>query len=162
MRCSGRSQCCAMLGVRCSKGGLTRLTPLLIHHHPESCGTRFMNPANELYTLYDQWRQLTEDEGRAIDSGTWHQLENCQVAKVRLQLRITEISHGLNTSGHEARTRSLIGRLIHMERQNGARLMEKREATEAEHQVLDGTVRKLRQLRRSYVPSTRAHWESYS
>lgn len=121
-----------------------------------------MNPADELSALYAQWRSLTEEEGDAIESGAWPQVEHYQSAKSRLQPRIVEVSQRLEAAVMEHQFRAVVEELMALERRNAARLRETRRSAEQEKLELDKTSRNLRQIHRSYVPPARAHWQSYS
>lgn len=121
-----------------------------------------MSPADELSALYAQWRSLTEQEGDAIASGVWTQVEHYQSAKSRLQPRIVEVSQRLEGSVHECQFRPVVEELMALERRNTARLQETRRSAEQEKQELNKSSRNLRQLHKSYVPPARPHWQSYS
>lgn len=123
-----------------------------------------MSPADELAALFAQWRSLTEEEGKAIESGAWAQVEHYQSAKSRLQPRIVEVSQriGIEVAVHELQFRPIVDELMTMERRNAARLRDTRSSAEQEKQDLDKSSRNLRQLHKSYVPPARAHWQSYS
>ncbi len=121
-----------------------------------------MSPADELSALYAQWRSLTEDEGDAIKSGDWAQVEHYQSAKSRLQPRIIEVSQRLEVAVHEVQFRPIVEELMTLERRNSTLLRETRRSANQQKQDLDKSSRNLRQLHKSYVPPVRAHWQSYS
>ena len=121
-----------------------------------------MTPADELSALYAQWRSLTEEEGEAIESGAWTQVEHYQSAKSCLQPRIVEVSQRIEVAVHELQFRPVVEELMILERSNAARLRDTRRSAEQEKQDLDKSSRNLRQLHKSYVPPARAHWQSYS
>ena len=74
-----------------------------------------MSPADELFALYEQWRRLTEDEGKAIEAGAWTQVEHYQSAKSRLQPRIVEVSQRLEAATHEEQFRPIVEQLMELE-----------------------------------------------
>lgn len=121
-----------------------------------------MSPSDELSALYQRWRELTLEEGQAIDAGEWPLVELCQAAKSRLQPRIVEISQRLDLATHETLFRPVVEELMELERRNRHGLESRRQASELERQNLDRSCRQLRQLHRSYVPASRAAWQSYS
>jgi hypothetical protein len=121
-----------------------------------------MKAEDELRSLYEQWRQLTHEEGHAIESSSWLQLGNFQAAKSRLQTRIVEVSQRLDSRVHEEQFKLIVDALINLERQNTSRLTERRRSAETEKQELEISSRNLRQIHRSYVPALRANWQSYS
>jgi hypothetical protein len=120
-----------------------------------------MTPAEELSALYEQWRRLTQSEGQAIETGAWTQLEQYQAAKTRLQPRMAEVSQRLSAA-HAPSFRAVVEELMELERRNSALLQRQRHAAEQHQQELDRTSRNLRQIHKSYLPPTRAHWQSYS
>ena len=121
-----------------------------------------MSAADELAALYEQWRNLTEDEGRSVEAGDWSEVENFQSAKRRLQPRISEVSQRLDAETHERQFRPVVEGLMELERCNSTTLLRKRRAAERQRLELDQASRNLRQLHKSYVPPSRTHWQSYS
>lgn len=121
-----------------------------------------MSPTEELSELFRQWRSLTEDEGFAIESGAWNQVEGCQSAKSRLQPRITELSQRVDATTHDRQFRPMVEELMQLERRNGSLLQQKRSDAHEQQQSLDRSQRNLRQIQKSYLPPARMHWQSYS
>ena len=121
-----------------------------------------MTAVEELTALYEQWRQLTVSEGKAIQSASWSRVEQCQSAKARLQPRIVEISQRLEDGSHKNLFRPILSELMEMERRNNLLLEEMRRASEGLQRDLDRSSRNLRQIHKSYVPPARTHWQSYS
>lgn len=121
-----------------------------------------MNPADELSMRYQQWRNLSENEGGAIEAGAWTSVEQFQTAKARLQPRIVELSERLDAATHERRFRKVVEELVQLERHNSALLQRQRQDAQGKQQDLDRASRHLRQLHKSYVPPAHTHWQSYS
>ena len=121
-----------------------------------------MNPADELAALYAQWRSLSDEEGAAIDASAWVQVEQFQLAKARLQPRITEVSQRLDAGTHRQQFDPVLQELMQLERRNAALLQQQRERTEQQLQDLDRSSRHLRQLQKSYVSPAQMQWQSYS
>jgi hypothetical protein len=121
-----------------------------------------MNPAQEFPALLDQWRQLSEEEGNAISSGAWTQVEHFQSAKARLQPRITEVTQRIEPGVFQAQFRPLLDELMQLERRNSSLLEQKRSVAQEQERSLDRTQRNLRQIQKSYTPKVRTHWHSYS
>ena len=121
-----------------------------------------MTPAEELAGLYDQWHDLTEEEGRAIDAADWSRVAVCQSGKSRLQPRIVEVSSRLEAVEHQQHFQPVVARLIELEQANRERLEQKRESAQERRQELDRSSRHFRQLHQAYVPPARANWQSYS
>jgi hypothetical protein len=121
-----------------------------------------MSATDELTDLYEQWRHLTLEEGHAIESHSWQQVEHYQAAKIRLQPRIIEVSQRLDVTVHEGRFRPMVEELMKLECSNVAKLRGQRCSAETQKLELDKSSRNLRQLHKSYVPPARANWQSYS
>ena len=121
-----------------------------------------MSLAGELSALYQLWRTLTEDEGEAIASEAWNDVEQCQNAKSRIQPRIVEVSRRLTADAHDRQFRPVVNALMELERRNSALLRDKRQSADRQKESLDRSSRHLRQLHKSYVPPAKAHWHSYS
>lgn len=121
-----------------------------------------MSPELEFTALLDQWRRLTEEEGRAISSSTWAQVENFQSAKALLQPRINEVRERIDPARHESQFRPLIEDLIRLEHRNQSLLEEQRRLAQQQEQDLNRSDRNLRQIQKSYIPPARNLWQSYS
>ena len=121
-----------------------------------------MTPGDELAALYQKWRTLTEDEGRAIAAESWTDVRHFQHAKARLQPRIVEVSQRLDRDVHYLQFTPLLEELMKLERRNGALLLERRQTADRARESLDRSSRNLRQLHKSYVPSAKTLWQSYS
>lgn len=130
-----------------------------------------MNASSQLRSLYEQWRLLTEQEGRAIRAADWTQVGECQSEKHRLQSRIQKADLELQ---QEARTRSasrkaienefraVIEELIVRERDNDRELRAKLGIAEEHRQELDQASRQLSQVHQAYAPGPPPLWHSYS
>lgn len=121
-----------------------------------------MSPELEFTALLDQWRRLTEEEGRSISSGAWTHVENFQSAKALLQPRINEVRERIDPARHESQFRPLIDELIRLERNNQSLLDDQRRVAQQQECDLNRSDRNLRQIQKSYLPPARAHWQSYS
>lgn len=121
-----------------------------------------MSPELEFTALLDQWRRLTEEEGRAISSGAWAQVESFQSAKALLQPRVSEVRERIDPARHESQFRPLIVELIRLERGNQSLLDARRQAAQEQERDLNCSDRNLRQIQKSYLPPARALWQSYS
>jgi hypothetical protein len=124
----------------------------------------------QLLHAYEQWRGLSLVEGEAIRAGDWPHVETCQVAKARLQARITAATAAMRlhaardgeTAVVEGRLREVISDLLARERQNESALAAQYRRAREEHAGLNQSVRNLRQVRRAYVGSAPPGWHSYS
>lgn len=121
-----------------------------------------MKPVEELHALYEQWRLLTQEEGRGIERADWEQVALSQAGKSRLQPRIVEVSQRIEAAVHELQFRPVVDQLIMLERTNRELLERQRDAGQQRKQELDRSSRQLKQLHKSYVPPGRPNWHSYS
>jgi hypothetical protein len=130
-----------------------------------------MADRNELFGLYEQWRQLSESEAAAIQSAAWPRVQDCLNAKFQLQAQIlisregldVEITSGrLNRSEFEASLRQVVGELIRLEAYNSELLAEQHKNAQTRTTELRDASRNLRQMRRAYTSPPSAHWHSYS
>ncbi len=130
-----------------------------------------MSARNNLMSLYQEWRTLTEAEGEAIRSATWPQVYRCQAAKSQLQARILAAherfqaelaANGLDAREHEAQYRKTIAELILLEQRNGEFLEAQREQAQAKLRELSRTRQNLRQVQRAYAGAQQPAWNSYS
>jgi hypothetical protein len=130
-----------------------------------------MSAQENLVSLYQQWKKWTEDEGSAIQAGTWPQVSLCQNAKSSLQQEIIVQSEALNAEIAaadldrpliESQLRGHIAELIRLELRNGELLAAQRERSRARAQELNRNSQNLRQVHRAYGTAPPIHWHSYS
>jgi hypothetical protein len=129
-----------------------------------------MEPLAQLWELYQQWKQLTEDEGAAIGKSDWTAVRRCQSAKKKLQpeiIRCTELAKGREVARKaveaiNAKIRETVNELIMLETRNSETLEKLLAAMKEEHGELHLTSKRLRQVRQSYVPKRPPAWNQYS
>ena len=130
-----------------------------------------MTPQETLNALYEEWRVLTAREAEAITAGAWDRLAQQQAAKAALQPKIVAASDRLAAtrsispqqhSAAESHLRGLVTELISMEQANQRLLRAAQNRAVDQRESLDAASRHLRQIHRSYVPASEAHWQSYS
>jgi hypothetical protein len=130
-----------------------------------------MSAQENLVSLYQQWKKWTEDEGSAIQAGTWPQVSLCQNAKSNLQQEIIVQSEALNaeidTGGLdrpliESQLRGHIAELIRLELRNGDLLAAQGKNLRTRTQELNRNSHSLRQVHRAYCSAPPIHWHSYS
>ena len=130
-----------------------------------------MDARNQLMDLYQEWRTLSETEGKAIRAATWSRVDACQDAKHGLQPRMLSAvelcqaelkAAGINPQDFDLQLRKIVAELILLEERNSQWLAEQREAALAQARQLDRTSRSLRQVRQAYVGDAAAAWHSYS
>jgi triphosphoribosyl-dephospho-CoA synthetase len=124
----------------------------------------------DLRAHYEQWRQLTEEEGSAIAAGQWMQVELLQKTKRQLQSFIDSTRQDLRDAckacgkavqGIEREFYSLIEELLALEARNNQTVVDRRTQATAEEQRLQQAVQKLHQIRVAYALPRPALWESY-
>lgn len=124
-----------------------------------------MNPADQLAEYCAAWRQWSETEGRAIETGDWPQAARCQREKDGLQTRIeAELQTVCAQQGERARAewRAVLESLMTLECENHERLSRQRSLLSAQHDELNSTTRNLRRLHASYSAQRDSVWQSYS
>jgi hypothetical protein len=118
-----------------------------------------MNDSN-LLRLYDYWRVLSEDEGRAIESADWIRVADCQRQKRCLQEEIEAATP--SQTGSPVVYAALGEKLILLEMNNARAIAVRRETVEQEERDLEHMTRNLRQVQRAYAGDRKPAWESYS
>lgn len=117
--------------------------------------------------LLAHWRQLTLEEGMAIDQQSWGDLDRCQQTKSELQSRLHQVGvqwdaqHTSRSPWREVFRAELAG-LLDLERHNHAVLSESRNHVQAELSQLHMSGRNLRAMRTSYARPPEVSWQSYS
>jgi hypothetical protein len=98
-----------------------------------------MSAKCDLRGLYQEWKEITENEGLAIRSSDWHEVRDRQSAKLLLQRRIIsataalkrEVAEGLHDREEvESEFRTIIDDLIKLEKRNSQWLMDQRRLAE--------------------------------
>lgn len=130
-----------------------------------------MSAETHLRDAYQQWRQLAESEGDAIQSGNWLQVCECQNSLGKLQPRIIRLTgeaqqewarQGADRAAKENDFRSVIRSLIELEQRNNSLLDDQRRAVQKELDALSQGGSTLRRIQRSYAPATVTGWHSFS
>jgi hypothetical protein len=108
-----------------------------------------------LFGLYREWQELTENEGSAIRSSAWREVQNCQNAKLILQQRIVNATAALKREvalGNQDREelevelRGIIDNLISLETRNSVLLAEQRRVVEARRNEVAQSSRTMHQM----------------
>ena len=127
--------------------------------------------AAELDRAYAEWRRLAEAEGRAIRSGNWKFVAECQQALSQLRPLIDELTSQLrqqipssdpDTCPRKQLTRATILELIELQRRNLNSLEQRRQRLSAHIENLMRSGRNLREIQRSYATPATAAFNSYS
>jgi hypothetical protein len=130
-----------------------------------------MSAELDLTNAYQEWRQLAEKEGEAIQAGDWMRVCDCQNALQQLQPRIIRYSEeaqqewarlGADRTAKENRLREQVKSLIELEWRNHSLLDVKRQAVQAELTELARAGFTLRRIQRHYAPARGAAWTSFS
>lgn len=129
-----------------------------------------MESTPELTEALNQWRDLSELEGRAIVDGDWQGVSEQQNRKEQLQAtiqRAVAMQGGL-ADGFPVPERMtdevtcLVESLIEMEKRNAGLIATARQHFMAESAHLSKSLRDLRGVRRAYGSDYRPNWHSYS
>ena len=130
-----------------------------------------MDSWQHLICLYEEWRSLTNREGKAIGEGDLSQLTDCQDQKELLQVKIDALENFLRSAGDwiapsrrlfRNDVELLIQELIALERRNQTLLESKKHDIEDRQNELLHVTRKLRRVHKAYAASAPSAWHSYS
>lgn len=130
-----------------------------------------MNAERHLRDAYQQWRQLAENEGQAIQTGDWMRVCECQKELKQLQPRLIQFTaeaqeewtrEGADRTAKENDFRELVKSLIEIEWHNNSLLNTRRQAAQAEFQELEKAGVTLKRIQRSYAPVKVTAWSSFS
>jgi hypothetical protein len=130
-----------------------------------------MSARKDMARLLEEWLQLTQAEGAAIQSAAWSAVKEIQARKTELQKSLAEAELNWaaenpgDTSGVPAPKpfRTEVGRLISLEARNAELLAAQLRRARAQQEALDQAYRNLRKIQRSYArkPLPTA-WQCYS
>ncbi len=130
-----------------------------------------MSARKDTARLLDQWRELTQAEGAAIQSATWPAVKEIQARKTELQKSLAEAEQNwaaenpVDAAGVPPAKpfRTEVGRLISLEARNAELLAAQLRRARARQEDLEQAYRNLRRIQRSYVrkPLPTA-WQCYS
>ncbi len=127
--------------------------------------------SRDLISLYDAWREATRAEGRAIENGSWAEVDAQQLFKDELKRRIVITTDewqrlwpqtGETLGDYERQFRPIVAELISLETLNASLLAALREQTSQALAQIDLNSRNLRGVHRAYGSGAAAHWTSYS
>ncbi len=130
-----------------------------------------MNARENLVVAYADWERWTQREGLAIQEENWHQVTQCQKAKLELQGRIISLTDaanaeraeaGLNRNDFEPNIRRIVNGLIALETRNAELLSGRRQEAAARMAELDQAAGNLRRVQESYGRASQTAWHSYS
>jgi hypothetical protein len=130
-----------------------------------------MNPAEQMFRLWERWRQLTELEGQAIEREDWPCLARQQGLKSELRQEITRAhdscpsiwrAPGPASSQQRQQLALLASELASLEIHNRDRLRAKLRDRQGKLDRLNTVLRGLQDLRRAYGTSPAPRWQSYS
>lgn len=123
-----------------------------------------MDAHAELLALYQQWKQLTEQEGAAIIASNWTEVRSCQKTKQQLQpkiIRATDVAKHEPGGGPEFETqiRNCVNELIQLETRNSQTLEQRLHQAEQERSSLQQTSHRLRRVQMSYSGPRGSAWD---
>ena len=121
--------------------------------------------ANQLISVYEEWRRETLAEGAAISVGDWEDVAAIQARKLLLRKkietgRLAEIVGSLGAED-EMLVRAFVSELIRLELSNDTALAAKRREAEEEKALIDAAAGNLRRVQRYGKPNESA-WVAYS
>lgn len=119
-----------------------------------------MSASPKVDSLLDQWFELTQAEGTAIQNADWEQVQQAQAGKARLHHFLSEQRARLGDIHPFA---SRIARLISLESRNEELLAAQMRRWHSEKEQLEQGTKNLRRIQRSYAPArSGARWNFYS
>jgi DNA repair exonuclease SbcCD ATPase subunit len=126
-----------------------------------------MNADQQLFQLYDRWRELTTSEGQAIAATDWILLAQCQAEKRLLQDQIKSAAEPRSDGGTAAvvvtgRFRNVLDELIALEERNARALASQWTALKEQQKELQHAGCTLRRLHAAYATGPQTAWQSYS
>ena len=121
--------------------------------------------ANQLISVYEEWRRETLAEGAAISVGDWEDVAAIQARKLLLRKkiesgRLAEVVGSL-VGDDEMLVRAFVSELIRLELSNDTALAAKRREAEEEKALIDAAAGNLRRVQRYGKPNESA-WVAYS
>lgn len=121
--------------------------------------------ANQLISVYEEWRRETLAEGAAISIGDWEDVAAIQARKLLLRKkietgRLAEVVGSLSADD-EMLVRAFVSELIRLELSNDTALAAKRREAEEEKALIDAAAGNLRRVQRYGKPNESA-WVAYS
>jgi hypothetical protein len=130
-----------------------------------------MSARKELAGILEQWLQLTQAEGAAIQAALWPAVRRIQARKAALREPFTEAARKCAQEDAAAGPgnpaprpfRAEVGRIISLLSRNGAALAAQLNRARARQESLNQAARNLRRIQHSYVrPQPPTAWHSYS
>jgi hypothetical protein len=121
-------------------------------------------PPGDQFSLYSEWRRLTEAESMAIETGEWAALSALHSAKQGLQTEIlaAEAREGSGSPEEGIARRQLLEELLRLEARNRDLLRRRRDSAEREQTRLEQSRSNLRRLHQSFVGEREGAWQRYS
>lgn len=119
-----------------------------------------MTAADQLLSIWKEWKELTEAEARGIQGSDWEALRQPQQRKTELQRFVDQLPAPLPNTGHGVP--KVIEEIMEMEKANVAALERQLDVVSGELATIGKGQRTLGQVRESYVPKNAGVWSSYS
>ena len=128
-----------------------------------------MDTAADLMSVLAEWRRLTEREAQAILNDDWKNVAEQQQRKAQLREAIDRARESAGAArptnerdGGEDKLKAVVTELVALETRNRDVLSAKRQGWQAELERVNGAVRNLRGVRRTYGGVHSHRWHSYS
>jgi len=128
-----------------------------------------MDTPADLMSVLAEWRRLTEREAQAILNDDWKNVAEQQQRKAQLREAIDRARESGGAArptnerdGGEDKLKAVVTELVALETRNRDVLSAKRQGWQAELERVNGAVRNLRGVRRTYGGVHSHRWHSYS
>ncbi len=130
-----------------------------------------MKAESALLDAYAEWRRLAEAAKKAIYSGNWPFVLECQKVIEQLQPKITELAlqarsewqrSGIDPVAAGKKLHFTVSELINLVESNKALIDSAQERVKSENQQRQHAVQNLKRLQQSYAAVHRSVWSSFS
>ena len=130
-----------------------------------------MRAESALLDAYAEWHRLAAASRQAIQARNWAFVLECHDVILKLQPRISQLSHEAITEWQNARVKPLVGRkrirsvvleLINLVESNNSLIKSVKERARSQYQQRQQASRKLKRLQQSYAVAQQTAWSSFS
>ncbi|HEX3799032.1 MAG TPA: hypothetical protein VH413_10055 [Verrucomicrobiae bacterium] len=125
-----------------------------------------MTAPENIASLLEEWRALSQDEAVAIRSAKWTSVREIQARKTELQKTLAAADANWSAQNPAAAAkpfRKEVGHLISLEARNAELLAAQMRRARLEQQTFEQAGRNLRKIQRSYTRRAAfAAWQCYS
>ena len=118
-----------------------------------------MSETERIAQIFNNWKELSLNEGRGIQAGNWTRVIECQDGKRRLMAQLDNVRK--NFTGDFSLFPEA-GELVNLELQNAEWLGEAREKARIKKNNLNRSARDLKKVHSAYLRPVEPNWTSFS